>query len=422
MTRGCLDDRSAEWREGWPLVLAASTGMSVAPLTIYTLGLFMVPLQNEFGWSRATISAGSAVNGLIAVLFAPFMGALIDKVGPRIIALSGLALFSSAFSLLGTASGSVVYWLFLWVLVSLGMLALKPTVWAVAVTSRFRRSRGLALAITLSGSSLTGMLAPNITGILIDNFGWRWAYVLLVLIWGSVTVPLVGFFFFGQTDLGRRKVTTAEKPPSTEQGLTGMDRQSTFLTGTFIKLALSAFLSIFTITAMIAHLVPFLSSINVAQSSALALASFLGGSALAGRVMAGFLLDRVDARIFGAILFTAPAFSFAILLTHSAPIGALFSLTFLLGLSTGAELEIASFLTARYFGLRNFGFLFGTIAGLAALGAGTGPLYAGLIFDHFGNYDLLLWTGLACSTIAGVMILSLKTRSNSVDTNPRDIQ
>ena len=87
-----------EWQKHWPLVFAGLLGMSFYSIITYTLGTFIEPLEQEFGWSRATISAGLMIFTITATIGGPLIGAVIDKIGTRKVAVPGIALHALAFA------------------------------------------------------------------------------------------------------------------------------------------------------------------------------------------------------------------------------------------------------------------------------------------------------------------------------------
>src|SRR5262245_32770632 len=198
-----------EWRSYWTLPLAAALGYSTAVLHTYGIGPFITPLQQEFGWSRATISIGITIAGLAGAALSVPMGLLVDRLGPRLVGLIGVLLMTGAIALLGTATGDTTNWIFLWCLVAFGNLWLQTTVWTSAVASRFERSRGLAFAITLSGASVAQTVFPILATWLITSYGWRRGFMGMGGIWAAVVFPILLLFFRGARDAGRKEPTTA---------------------------------------------------------------------------------------------------------------------------------------------------------------------------------------------------------------------
>lgn len=395
----------AEWKKGWATVLAAASGMSVTPLIVYTTGIFIEPLEQEFGWSRTAINSGLTVNAVIGVLLSPFAGALIDRHGPRRIALGGIILFGIFFALLATNSGSLVQWWGNWLLLAFACLMLKPTVWVAAVASRFEQARGMAVALTLSGSSISSIGAPLVTGTLLALYGWRTAFVGIAVLWCGVVFPLLFFLFYGATDLNRRRATTknTQAPPQLE----GTAAREAFRSANYIKLALACTFSYLAITGTIVNLMPMLVSEGVPRPEAVILLSIMGGAALAGRLLAGYWLDRHNPKLFGIIVFALPIGAFAMLVGSEVNFLAGVLVVILIGISSGAEYEIAAVLISRYFGLRQFGVLFGTVVGLLALVSGVGPALFGFIHDRFGTYELAQILALTTSSLASLVIMTL---------------
>ena len=88
--------RRAEWKAFWPLVLASTVGFTFYSVLVNSIGLFLQPLSNEFGWSRTEIMAGYSLLSISAIFLSPAIGALIDRFGSRRIALPGLILTALA--------------------------------------------------------------------------------------------------------------------------------------------------------------------------------------------------------------------------------------------------------------------------------------------------------------------------------------
>ena len=146
---------AAEWRAHWPLVLASMLGFVMVGVANFSLGPFMASLEKAFGWSRSEITSGFSIYAVTCVICQPIVGRMIDRFGPRRIALSGIALTGCVLSLFSTANGSLTGWLLLWLLYSLAAQLILTPVWSSAVASEFEAGRGLAIAATLSGSALS---------------------------------------------------------------------------------------------------------------------------------------------------------------------------------------------------------------------------------------------------------------------------
>lgn len=391
-----------EWREGWPLALAGVAGTFLASLAIYSAGLFILPMEKAYGWSRSEISLGLTIFSLVAVVGTPVLGLLVDRVGPRRIALPACFLYLIAFAMLGLAGDSVSAWCGLWVLVALAALGTKPNVFGAAIASRFERSRGMALGVSLIGASLSMAVMPILTNILIREFGVRWSFPLLSLLTAVVSLPLLWLFFYGATDRRQR--------PTVVPATIGNGALSPGTTLAFCQLIVAALIVSTTITAVAVHMVPLLSSKGLLTSTAAALAGPLGAASAIGRLAGGWLIDRFSPRLVAGFLFACPIPAFYLLLSSGGELAPALLAIVVIGFSLGAEVDVIAFLTARLFGVNRFGSLFGILSGLIALGGAIGPQAASAIFDTSGSYDLLLKLSAPALALATSMVLTLPVR------------
>lgn len=377
-----------EWRGGWKVVAAAVVGMAVSSLHAYSTGVMVVPLEEEFGWSRAAITSGMLICSVFSVLFAPFFGMFIDRFGPRRIALFGVAAYCAALAALSLAGAALWTWWLLWTFVAIALLNTKPTVWIAAVTSLFDRSRGLALAFVLSATGLSQAVTPALTFWLVERFDWRSAYVILGLSGAILALPVLWFWLSSAQDRLRldatRKMDVAALLP-------GLSPRAGFRSGAFVRLAVGALAMSLAGGALTVNLVPVLRSAGVDGTMAVTLAGVSGLSAILGRLSCGWLLDRFDARLIGGAIVLLPIATCLVLLFAPALLPLVFLGVFLSGIAAGAEMDAIAYMATRSFGMRHFGLLFGTLTGILSLGIGTGPTLANLVYDLSGTYELVLW-------------------------------
>lgn len=379
-------DARSEWRRSWDVVAVSSVGMAVATIYIHSMGLFIAPLEAEFGWSRSQITLGLMIVSVTSVVVAPFVGLLIDRMGPRRVALPGIAIYCGAIALLSIVGPSIYGWWAIWTLVACGSVCIKPTVWTAAVASLFTSARGLAFAITLVGSSLGAAIFPYMTEFMLSLWGWRSAYLIFGLGSAALLLPLA-FLFFYEADHGSRK---GKMTRSSVPCLTGVTIRDGLRSRQFALLACAALLLTGSITALTVHFVPIMTGMGMSRSAAAGISGLIGISSVFGRLGSGYLLDRMDGRVVGAVMFTLPAFACLLLLGASgSPIQSV-TAALVLGLALGSEVDVMAYLCSRYFGMRHYGVIFGTIAGLFSLGAGVGPLFSATIYDATGSYRIAM--------------------------------
>ncbi len=400
-----LDPQSrTEWRRAWPLPFVSAVGYGASTAHIYSAGLFIAPLEREFGWSRAAIIGGLTVISVFSVIAAPFVGLLIDRVGARRIGLPGMALYALAIAALALTGPSLLGWYALWTLLAAGSLMVKATVWTSAVASRFDRSRGLAMSITLCGAGLGSALTPILTNRLLAAFGWRGAYVALGGILAAVSIPFLLPFFRDARDLAR---TRPRAEVNQIPALGGMRFGVALRSARFVKLALVSFLAVSAMTALMVHMVPILVGRGFTTVHAAQIAGLAGIGSVIGRIGTGFLLDRVSGAVIGGVGFALPiVVVLALYGAGSLPLVAA-SAAFLLGVTLGTEVDVIGYVTSRYFGMRNFGGVFGTLIGLQSLAVGVGPLAASFVYDHSRSYDGVLLGTVPIFLLVTLLIVSM---------------
>lgn len=404
MSTRIAGDAVAEWRQGWKVVLAAATGMAVASTISYSSGLFIEPLEREFHWSRAQIMSGNSIAATLAVICAPFMGLLVDRIGPRRIGIAAVIILCSAMTLFSLTGPSIWQWRALWLPFSLGIILVQPMVWTGAVTSLFSAGRGLALAVTLCGSSIASFTVPKLTETLIQHFGWRGAWVGLGAFLLALALPIILLFFTSARDrerTSRQTGTSASALP--RQSIW----QSGILTRQFFQLLIAGVAIALVVVTMVVSIVPVLSASGIDRSEAAWIAGLVGVTAIIGRLAIGALLDRMDGRIIAAVCVTLPIIGLLILIHMPGSVIAASAAVLVFGLSLGAELDIIAYLTSRYFGRENFGFLFGTIGGFLGLATGNGPVAFNAVYDATGSYVPAMWAAMPLCLLSALLLLLL---------------
>lgn len=148
----------------------------------------------------------------------------------------------------------------------------------------------------------------------------------------------------------------------------------------------------------------------MSRQTAAFLAGLTGVASIVGKLMTGYFLDRLDAGIVGSLTMAVCSLSFVLLLLPIQSLPVIVAAMLILGYSNGCKFQICAFQTAHYAGLRHFGKIFGVMSCLVALGAGLGPLIAGLLYDLYGSYQPLLIAGIAASLLSGVLLYGLGSR------------
>src|SRR3984957_1427464 len=188
----------------WWIVFGATLSMFVAQGAglFPPLGLFIKPLNQDFGWDRASISAAGGIAAISSAIAIPFVGWLIDRWGIRTVLLPVIVLSGASIALIALTPNSVGIFMLLFAITGLLGSGQGPLGYAKCVSAWFDDRRGLALGITMSGIGLGAALVPQYAQWLIGNFGWRAAYVSLGLLTLMVAFPSV-FLFINEPGKGQ---------------------------------------------------------------------------------------------------------------------------------------------------------------------------------------------------------------------------
>jgi MFS family permease len=371
---------------------AAALIVSASPLILQTTGQFMGQLGKEFGWSRTDISAARSIAGPATALAVFLFGFLIDRFGLRRVMIPAIVLFAGSVSLFALTPDSLPVYYVISLLVSLLGAAQQPPAYTKAVASWFDARRGLAIGIAVCGIGLGTSLVPQYTQFLIDHVGWRGAYVGMALL--LLVVALPPWLFIREPDVDeRRQLGLADRGALATAGKTtvgevpGLERRQALRMKSFWILTVATFVASVAINGTMSQLVPMLTDRGMTGAAAAAVLIPVGIASLAGRPLAGALLDRFHGPTIALVQQLVPVVAFLLIGTGVAPVlGAV-----CLGLAIGLEADLASYLTSRYFGLRNFGQIYGVVFAIFILGTSVGGLLFAVSFDYLGGYDTAFW-------------------------------
>jgi MFS family permease len=387
----------------WWIVVASVLGLLVGngPVMQFTFGTLLSPITHEFGWSRGLVSSAMVVGLWMTGLATPIVGRLADRFGIRAVALPGITLFALATASVAFVPASPAAFTALYALMGLGAAGQTPLIYAKAISARFDRERGLALGIAMAGVGLGAALVPQFTQRMIGIAGWRGAYVGLGALTFALAFPAVALVV-GEPAADRRR----DASPTPIAGLPGLSGLEAFRTARFWSLAFSFFIVSGTTGGVISHLVPLMADRGVSPQAATAMVGVAGLALIGGRLLAGFLLDRIHAPYVAAVFFFAPFVGIVLLLLAPGQQGAALG-TVLVGLGVGAEVDLIAFLLSRYLGMRSFGEIYGYFFAIFMLGAGLGPLALGVSYDRTGSYTAMLVCFACALAVASLPMLRL---------------
>lgn len=406
------------------LLIAAAAVFMSAPGQSFSVAAFVDPMLLELQLNRTNYSVAYMVATLIGGCVLPFIGRLVDRFGARIalpIVAMGLGLACCWMSrLTGLLSLYVGFTLIR--CLGQGSLTLIGN-WIVG--EWFQEYRGRAAGICAVGGTLSVLMVPQLNNVLINDFGWRQAWVILG---GTVCITLVVPSIWWLRDRpeslgllpdGKFPETHNEARASTEDKMTkpannaairisdehSFTAHEALRCSTFWKLASVVATVSLVGTGLMFHQVSILAERDVGRSMALTSLGVQAGAATLSTLLAGFLIDRMAARFVLATSMLLEIFALLLLLFLPGPKW-VFVYSALLGLHGGIIRSAGSIVWVNYFGRTFQGSIQGMSMSIMVLAAALGPVPAALSLDYTGNYDAALWTFLILPTCAGLAVLT----------------
>lgn len=399
-----------EFKRGWRIVVLGLFGVStsISAALLYGFGTLVIPLQNAFGWSRGDLSA--AITFLFAgvAISSQLVGWLYLRYGLRRVAIVSVLLQIVGYWAMTRIQGSIG-WLylgfFLMPLICVGTIAIT---WTQLINLWFERNRGLALAIILCGTGLAAMVMPALLSLAIGFGGWQAAFWLLGLIPLLFTLPMAVLWL----RLPAQGLAVEQKASGVKLELPGISFKQALRSRVFWGCNVALILSVSLIVGMVTTIVPMLQGKGLSAQAASQVFSSFGISIIVGRLLVGYLLDRYSPTLVAAVSLALPAIGCVIFLVGGTQsMGLLVLATLTIGCSAGAEFDLAAFLMARFFGLRDYARIFGLHLGLVTVISGLMPVFFGHLYDTYGNYSPVLLYCLGCAIVGPLILIGLKTTS-----------
>ncbi len=391
----------SEWSSGWkPLVagfLGLATGWNVAHIMS---GLFIKPMQAEFGWSRTELSFAPIASLIVAALL-PFVGMVVDRIGARRVAAVGLCALSSAYLFLSLVpADKFLFWCAVAWLGVAGSIS-TSVVFARGVTAWFSKNLGTAIGLMMTGASIAPAIgAPLLSGI-IESEGWRVGFRALSITVLVVGMPLLLLWFREPSEVDRAGGGEALERDS---------MKAILKTSNFWKLAIASAIAALPIGGFIGHLIPLLSDQGLPPTIAAGFASVFAISVGIGRVLNGSLLDRFHPPLVTLIALVLAGGGAALLSVFGAnaiPLLGLVGIIGLIGMAQGAEGDYIKFFSMRLFGLGNFARVVALMAMTISLFMALGGLVFAWVFDRFGSYEPAILGSVLLYALGGLVFLTI---------------
>lgn len=383
-------------------VQAAATSFlalfSIVGLALYGLPLYYDHMVREFGWSRTQVTSGNALSKLlVGPLFGFIAGWFVDRFGPRRLMLVGILMAGGA---LAGLAGMSALWMFyaFYLLNALGYVCGGPLPNQVLLSRWFQAGRGKAMGFAYLGIGIGGAVVPWLSYWLTQQWGWRGGLGTL----GALVVILAWPMAF----------LTAEAPaPRRETGQgTGLAPLGAVLRmPAFYLLAIGSMCSIAAVGGTNQHLKLFLSlDQGYTQGDAARIISLVLACSIGGRLLMGWLADRVPIKYVMLFIYLLVAGSVPLLFAASSR-GSVLAFAVMFGLGLGGEYLIIPLMAAELFGVAVLGRVMGIIVTADGVAEAVTPMFVGYLRDSTGSYQTG-FTVLVAFALAGAGATSLLPR------------
>ncbi len=366
-----------------------------------TYAVFLLPLEKEFGWARSQLTSVYSMYLLVGAFIAPLAGTLFDRFGPRLTYSAGLLCLSAAFWLAATLGNLWEFYLFVGVMIGVGV-GLVGMVPASALLTRWYRVRlSTAIGIAFSATGMGGLLFVPLSQWMIGQFDWRLTYQILATVL-LLAVPFAAFAVPWKLYVaGLQDSVSAREARHPEEGWTVRSAMRTRLYWALVQVFF------FTATGMFIVLVQAVVYLIDRGFSPIAAASaygVLGMLSVVSVSLSGLLSERFGFRQVVSASFAGTATGVVVLLALSWwPSSLLLALfVFVFGLCMGVRGPIISAIATRKFTGPKVATIYGTIYSANAIGAAFGSLLGGVLHDLTGGYR----TGFAISLCAVAMAVA----------------
>ncbi len=381
---------------GWVVVAVGALTTCVGFGAVFSLAVFLQPISDATGWSRAGVSAAMTLDFLAMGVAGFAWGALSDRFGTRIVVFSGSIFLALGLILASRATSLVEFQLAYGVIV--GIAAGSFFAPMIAVTSNwFEKHRALAVSLVSAGLGVAPMTVSPFAGWLLTVTDWRGA---------QMTIGIIAALLLAPASLLVRQPPAGMVLPAQDRTVNeGMSVGKALRSPQFIVLGLTFFACCATHSGPIFHTISYAIWCGVPALAAVSIYSLEGFAGLGGRLLLGVLADRYGAKrvlIAGLLIqaFAAGSFLFV------NRLGEFYAVAFVFGLAYGGVMPLYAVLARGYFGPHIMGTVFGAATMVSAFGMALGPLLGGWIFDNFGAYSWLYISSFAIGLGAAALALA----------------
>ncbi|MBI1244416.1 MAG: MFS transporter [Alphaproteobacteria bacterium] len=381
----------------WVIVAAGALITCMAAGAMFSLPVFLTKMAHETGWSVTGISAAMTIGFLAMSLASMAWGNLSDRIGARLVVLTGSVLLTGSLALASFTTSLVQFQFIFGLLVGCGVAAIFAPMMA-CVTGWFDTNRSLAVSLVSAGMGMAPMTMSPLAARLIEAHDWRTAMQIVAAIAAAAMIPAA---------LLVRRPPALDRPQAAASGedagpSADMTVREAVRSPQFIVLTATSFFCCATHAGPIFHTIGYAVSCGIPLVAAVSIYSLEGLAGLFGRLGFGLLGDRFGAKrvlVLGLLVqaFAALAYSFARDLNTFYAVAAVFGFVY------AGVMPLYAVLARENFPMKMMGTIIGGTSTAGSLGMASGPLAGGLVYDAFASYTGL-YVGAWALGIGAVLI------------------
>jgi MFS family permease len=398
---------------GWVVLAAAFVIITMSIGTLFTLGVFLRPIEDSMGWSRSGIGAIGLFNWVVMGVGGVVSGFVSDRLGTRRVVLVGAALLGLGLVLSSHVQEVWQLYVTFGLLVGAGVSAFYVPLTVLAI-KWFDGRRAMAAAVVSTGNGLGILALAPLTRWLINELDWRVAFLVLGNLAWVVVLPSAWLLRepAGETSIrgGESKGTRPAADRESAGARLSADWGSAgapWRTWPFWAIALTHFCCCAAHSGPLFHLVSHAMDQGVARMAAASILGASGLTSILGRIGAGIVADRAGAKPTLLAALTLQA-ALVLLYLFATSTGGLYAVSLAFGVAYGGAMPLYAVVTREYFGERVLGTAYGGVFFISCIGMGLGSYAGGAIHDVLGTYQWLFLGSFAIGAMAIVLGVTLR--------------
>lgn len=400
---------------GYWLILAAFIAQFVAiGAQNYVIGPFFIPMTEDLGWNRAQFTLSRSLGQVIMAITGFLIGSHIDKLGPKRFMLTGCLMLSLSLFMTGFIQ-HLWHWILLnGITLTIGAALIGNLVVNITLAKWFVSFRGRAIAFAAMGVSFAGIILTPLTTVIIDNFGWRFAWQILSLGALLLIIPVALSMRRSPEDYGLHPDGKVPSDENNEEITKAFDdfnnsltRKQAMRTSSFYLLVLAFGFFVITIQVMLLQTIPLMTDAGYSRTTAAFMIVLASIPAFISKPVWGWLIDELEPKPLASGSAIITALSLVIIVyginQHSLPW--IYGGFLLMGFGWGGMIPLQEVIWASFFGRRYLGAVRSAALPLALIFPAGAPLATSYYYDLVGNYDGAILAVAAANLFSAFLIL-----------------